>query len=512
MLYDRARKLAKCDLRARRVQTDVMSTKAQPRTCSIRRTPATSAAPRAGRSPDLHADAPHTFPRRVLLAVTGLSPQVVTETVYALTQRMEPAFVPTEIHLVTTAEGAERVRLTLLSDDPGWFHRLRRDYRLPEIKFEERFIRVLKTADGNPIADIRTEEENTFLADTLTETIRELTADRNCALHMSIAGGRKTMSFYAGYALSLLGRPQDRLSHVLVSAPYESNQQFYYPTPYSHVIYTPPPESRPLDAREAQVRLAEIPFVRLREGIDDRLLEGTATFSEVVAAAQRAFGPPELEIDLDNKSINAGGHRVHLGPVYLAFLSWLARRAKEGCPDVECPSDGAPEPEYSRQYLSEYAHISDEMNSRTARRLKKAKGMEKSFFEETKSRLNGRLKAALGPEGVHRYGVMDDGRRPKRFRIAVPAENIRWAGWDVPAGAPASLPNRRRQQERVYDSQHECPQTTRNALTHVRGELDAWFLSHTHGQSSIGLAWLPARCNDFLRGNENHSPFRSLMT
>jgi CRISPR-associated protein (TIGR02584 family) len=33
---------------------------------------------------------------------------------------------------------------------------------------------------------------------------------------MSIAGGRKTMGFYAGYALSLYGRAQDRMSHVLV--------------------------------------------------------------------------------------------------------------------------------------------------------------------------------------------------------------------------------------------------------------------------------------------------------
>ncbi|PJA57556.1 MAG: TIGR02584 family CRISPR-associated protein, partial [Rhodocyclales bacterium CG_4_9_14_3_um_filter_68_10] len=58
---------------------------------------------------------PHEYERRILLAATGLSPQVVTETLYALTQRRAPAFVPTEIHLVTTAEGAERARLTLLS-------------------------------------------------------------------------------------------------------------------------------------------------------------------------------------------------------------------------------------------------------------------------------------------------------------------------------------------------------------------------------------------------------------
>lgn len=376
--------------------------------------------------PETGPNAPHRFPRRVLLAVAGLSPQVVTETVYALTQKLNPAFVPTEIHLLTTGEGAERARLTLLSEEPGWFHRLRRDYGLPEVEFSERTIHVLKTVDGTPISDIRTREENERLADTLIETIRRLTSDQDCALHLSIAGGRKTMGFYAGYALSLFGRPQDRLSHVLVSAPYESNQQFYYPTPHRYVIYTHPPENRPLDAREAEVELAEIPFVRLRHGLDQRLLQGSVTFSAVVTAAQRALDPPVLEIDLDRKCIHTGRQEVHLPPAQLAFLSWLARRAKETRPDVECPPDGAPEPEYAREYLLEYANLADDTDGATASGLRR--GMDKTFFEQTKSRLRRALQEALGPEGMRRYGVVDNGKRPKRYRIAVPVENVSWLG------------------------------------------------------------------------------------
>src|SRR5574337_1815314 len=78
---------------------------------------------------------PHTYPRRVLLAVTGLSPQIVTETLYALAHR-EPAVVPTEIRLVTTLEGAERARLTLLDPEDGQFHALCRDYGLVGIRFD----------------------------------------------------------------------------------------------------------------------------------------------------------------------------------------------------------------------------------------------------------------------------------------------------------------------------------------------------------------------------------------
>ena len=71
------------------------------------------------------------YPRRVLLAVTGLSPQIVTETLYALAVESRPTWIPTEIRIITTRRGEENARLTLLSDHPGWFHRLCEDYRLP---------------------------------------------------------------------------------------------------------------------------------------------------------------------------------------------------------------------------------------------------------------------------------------------------------------------------------------------------------------------------------------------
>lgn len=49
-------------------------------------------------------------------------------------------------------------------------------------------------------------------------------------------------------------------------------------------------------------------------------------------------------------------------------------------------------------------------------------------------------------------------------------------------------------------------------LQGVQKELDAWFLEHTYGQSGIGLAWLPARANDFRHGKDGDSPFRDLIT
>lgn len=65
-----------------------------------------------------------SYRRRILLAVTGLPPQVVTETLYALAIGREDPFIPTEIHVITTSEGTQRIRQSLFSDRPGWFYRL----------------------------------------------------------------------------------------------------------------------------------------------------------------------------------------------------------------------------------------------------------------------------------------------------------------------------------------------------------------------------------------------------
>ena len=141
--------------------------------------------------------------RRILLAVTGLSPQVVTETLYALAVRgenVDARFIPTEIHLLTTQKGRQLARASLLHPDGGQFHALCKDY--PQIGaplFDERHIHVIRRPDGADLEDIRTPEENAAAADAITARVADLTQDAEAQLHVSIAGGRKTMGFYLGY-------------------------------------------------------------------------------------------------------------------------------------------------------------------------------------------------------------------------------------------------------------------------------------------------------------------------
>lgn len=349
---------------------------------------------------------PADYPRRILLAVTGLSPQIVTETLYALgtASRTETAFGPTEVHVVTTGEGARLIRAALLHADGGQFHALLADYPvLGRPAFGDSNIHVILQADGTPLADIRTPTENACAADTITSLVAALTRDAEAALHVSIAGGRKTMGFYLGYAFSLFARPQDRLSHVLVSPPFESHPDFFFPPATPRRLSTR--DGRHVDTADAVVTLAEIPVVRLRHGMPLALQQGKAGFSETVRALQESFAPPRLDIDLGRRQAICGDRAVMLPPALLAWFAWWADAALRGTPFQRW--DQADAATYLRIYARVVGLDAAKMEA-AQRRLKD--GMEKAFFEESNAKLHRLLRDQLGP-GAQPYLLTKQGKR-----------------------------------------------------------------------------------------------------
>jgi len=370
------------------------------------------------------ATKPADFPRRVLLAVSGLTPQIVTETIYALAADEHAPFVPTEVHLITSAEGAHRAELSLLSDDLGWFHKLCADYHLPGVRFDRSHIHVMRDAHGQTMNDIRSPSDNQAAADFITAQVRTITADPACALHASIAGGRKTMGFYLGYALSLYGRPQDRLSHVLVSEPFESSYDFFYPTPYSRVLQTR--DGQLADTAMAQVTLADIPFVSLRHGLPTALLAGQASFNDAVAAVRAALAPAQLVLDLSRQRILAAGREVALPPAELALLAVFARRTVQGEGPLPAPTKGVPDAIWAKRYLSEYRRITGTLADIESTERALRDGMDGEYFSQRKSKLDKRLKTALGP-AAEAYRIHDGGTRPRRYALTLVPDAVRFA-------------------------------------------------------------------------------------
>jgi CRISPR-associated protein (TIGR02584 family) len=337
---------------------------------------------------------PSDYAERILLVMSGLSPQIITETVFALSQA-SPPFVPTQVHVLTTSEGAREARLTLFGKGHDWFGRLCREYGLHGIAFDELCIHEVRGPDGQALADIRSEADNQICADFIAGWVRQLTASPSAALHVSIAGGRKTMGFIAGYALSLYGRSQDRLSHVLVSEPFENNRAFFFPTRTSEPIALN--NGRHADAQDARVTLADIPFVPLRHGLPEALLAGQGTYLDAVSSAREAFGPPGLMLDTGIREIVADGVRLRLSPWAFCLMAAFALRTQQGRAPLRPPLlKDEHNPEWAQAFRIDLEACFGRLGIPGGVEDSLAAECSGQKIYENVSRLRGKLRGALG--------------------------------------------------------------------------------------------------------------------
>ena len=365
--------------------------------------------------------APHKYPRRILLASMGKAPQILTETLYALATA-RPAFRPTELHVVTTADGAEVLRALLHDGADTPLAALRNAVKLTGMRWDEQGIHVLRDASNALLTDIRSVEDNQRAADDITRLVQTLTSDPQSALHVSIAGGRKTMGYYLGYALSLFGRAQDRLSHVLVSEQFEGHPEFYFPSQPQQQISTRNGEV--LDCADAMVTLATIPFVRLADGLPQPLLKGNARFSELVNAAQAALEPVTMKVWPEQARLEVNGHIAMLTGVTMAFLMWFVQRLENGLPPYQPVSDGeSGDQQAAKDFLAIFEGLglggADDRPIESLRR-----GMDRGWCQEQVKQLKRRLETQLGIALAARCQVQLVAKKPALYSLPLSPEQI----------------------------------------------------------------------------------------
>ena len=367
------------------------------------------------------AEKPKEAPlRKVLVAIVGMSPQVVTETLWAL--RRERGFIPDAIRVILTRAAQDCVVNDLLDPLKGRFHAFCRDYGLiGRIRFDESCVTVVTDADGRELDDIRTPEESAAAADTIVRVIGSVCSDPNTIVHVSIAGGRKSMGFFAGYAMSLFARPRDSVSHVLVNDPFESNRDFFYPPPEEKEIVNAQGES--VSSREAHVMLADIPIVRLRTGLPDNLLTGDASFGRAVAEVQRTLFPSTaLVFREDARGVLCDGVEVLLPPAQYAVLRWMAERAKRGESPVR-PGLRHAEEEFFPLYEKLFPTRPGDVE-----RARKAIRSDEDFlkyFQEKRSQIGAALAKKLARTTAAHFRIVTYGKRPfVAYALALESNDI----------------------------------------------------------------------------------------
>lgn len=269
--------------------------------------------------------------RIILVSAMGTSPAVLTNTVWGLAHQKH-SIVPDEIVVFITKSGKELLIQKLF--DEGVWNEMRSNLKREKIEidgklvFGETSIRVIPDAEGNEIEDLRTGDDNLRAADFMLSQLRQYTEDSETELHVSIAGGRKTISALLFSCMTLLGREQDKVYHVLLPPVFEQGVEppFFFPEP--GVTYTAKATGKKYKANKVQSELFEVPFVRMRGWYQDKFKDIPPSYRTLISKVQTVAPPavvyPEIEIDAWNGWVTLNGRQVAMSRPCFAMLLLLA--------------------------------------------------------------------------------------------------------------------------------------------------------------------------------------------
>ncbi|PSV27998.1 CRISPR-associated ring nuclease Csm6 [Photobacterium sp. GB-72] len=364
--------------------------------------------------------------KNILLSTTGESPQVLTETLFALHQSGRP--FPEEIYVITTQSSLNTLTNGLFRD--GHLQALRDEYQLPDFKFDESHIWLIEDEHGEYIDDAKSIKDQTSMANFITRKVYELSQNQNVSIHASLAGGRKTMAFYFGYAMSMFGREQDTLSHVFVDDHYEFVRDFWFPTKQTKWV-TGKNEQGEVDLSQATVTLAEIPFVRMRSFVEPSLLASMSnlSFSQTVGMLNATHdGELQVMINISAKLISVLGVDIKLTAKELAFYIWLMKKGTDGLVVDRYFEDDIT---HSIGFLDSYCSIASDPRvyntfNTTPEDFKEGehstlKGMEKGFIQPICSNINSKLRKELPSPAADKLEIksLSEGTEQRYYTLSL---------------------------------------------------------------------------------------------
>ena len=370
--------------------------------------------------------------KNILLAVTGLSPQVITETLYALHQNNRQVDV---IHVITTRVGKEKIYAELLGGRNGHYYKYLKEYGFStgSIDFGRHNIHVIADEHGIEIPDISSEADNEQLLKKCLELTFHLTQNPQTAVFFSVAGGRKTMSSCLTLAAQMYGRPQDRLYHVLISPEFESSRDFYYPPKEPRIIELRDYQGHLFskDTRYAQLNLIHTPFVSIRDQLSVDLLKepkdpGTLMLSLIREETAR------LTVNLIESKIIYKAMEADMMPAHLALYGFFAMQKKncalatESCGNcTECFLDIQAVFEKQGQITDLYRRL---CGTRPLNEMSDSgiTGLVPDNFNSYKSKIKDVLKNNFGPYALKELEIASAGARPNtRYGIMTDKSKIK---------------------------------------------------------------------------------------
>jgi len=273
--------------------------------------------------------------KNILLAVVGLNPQIITETLFALHQQQRRVDA---IHIITTRLGKEQMNAHLLTPVKGKYYQYLNEYGINSgsIDFGHHNIHTIKNENGLETDEIWSEEHNEQLLKKCLELTFQFTANPETTVFFSIAGGRKTMSSCLTLAAQLYGRPQDRIYHVLLTSEFESNRDFFYPPKKSVPITLRDEKGQPFlkETRYASINLIPVPFVSIRDRISSDLLNKPMDPASLMLSLVKEE-EYRLVVDLEACKLLYKNMEMDMMPARMALYAFFAFQKRQCSKEIK---------------------------------------------------------------------------------------------------------------------------------------------------------------------------------
>lgn len=256
--------------------------------------------------------------KNILICVSGLTPQIVTETLFCLSVKEKIQI--DEVYVLTTQRG----RNVILGKDThpatpktslkNEIENLCKKYKVKKPLFAENDNHIIVAKEeAIELPDIRTDKDNILFPNKVCEILRAKTSDPNSVLYCSITGGRKSMSVHLANALSIFARENDKLLHVLTKEEHEFKG--FYPS---------------TKAEANDLELSEIPFVKLRSILSAELKRPDllkSNFEEIVEFTQaqlKILNPAnKMILDIERRELRFGNESIVLQPMEFLFYYYF---------------------------------------------------------------------------------------------------------------------------------------------------------------------------------------------
>jgi CRISPR-associated protein (TIGR02584 family) len=240
--------------------------------------------------------------------------------------------VPDEIEIWTTTTGKNTFEEQVLSSNVWELLKAvltkRKINITGKLALGEDSWKIFADTEKQRLGDLLTTSDNLAAADKMLAELRKYD-EPSTQILLSIAGGRKTMGALALQCMSLVGREEDKVYHVLVNPPFDTGltPPFFFPEKKGKKWQSRETRDKTtVTDKDAQINLFSVPYIRVRPLYEEKLKEKAVGFRYLCDRVQaRIYREPEVVVDM---SLTAAGGVISVDGVEIRLntsmvLLWL---------------------------------------------------------------------------------------------------------------------------------------------------------------------------------------------